>query len=155
MELNVLLQSNKRKFVDDDSTFVYVLNNTNKDGFVQYWTCEKKGFCGDKIHVSNGRVATTVGDHTHEPGVNAVKASVFVVFVDDIKRETETSRDTTRNIIYEMPFATKTTGSSMKLCRQERRICHLCLGSLSNSKLSVAICFCRVDAIEKTFANCH
>ena len=95
MEVNVLSQRNKRKFVDDDS-FVYVLNNTNKDGSVQYWTCEKKGFCRAKIHVSNDRVVRVVGEHTHEPDVNAVKASVLM---DDIKREAETSQDITRNII--------------------------------------------------------
>ena len=134
MEVNVLSQCNKRKFVDDNS-FVYVLNNTNKDGSVQYWTCEKKGFCGDKIHVSNGRVATTVGDHTHEPGVNAVKASVLM---DDVKREAETSQDTTRNIIRDA-VRNKDDGF-WQLCRQKCQICHLCVGSLSNSKLSLASC---------------
>ena len=59
MEVNVLSQRNKRKFVDDDS-FVYVLNNTNKDGSVQYWTCEKKGFCRAKINVSDDRVVRAV-----------------------------------------------------------------------------------------------
>ena len=42
MEVNVLSQRNKRKFVDDDSTFVYVLNNTNKDGSVQYYRLAKR-----------------------------------------------------------------------------------------------------------------
>jgi FLYWCH zinc finger domain len=89
MELNIPSQRNKRKFVDDDS-FVYVLNNTNKDGSVEYWTCKKKGFCRAKIHVSNDRVVRAVGDHTHEHDVNAVQASVVI---NDIKREAETSQD--------------------------------------------------------------
>lgn len=91
----MISQRNKRKFVDDDS-FVYVLNNKNKDGSVEYWTCEKKGFCRAKIHVSNDRVISVVGEHTHEPDVNAVKASVVL---DDIRREAETSQNSTRNLI--------------------------------------------------------
>jgi hypothetical protein len=91
----MLSQRNKRKFVDDDS-FVYVLNNTNKDGSVEYWTCEKKGLCRAKIHISNDRVIRAVGDHTHEPDINAVKASVVI---DDIRREAETSQNSTRNLI--------------------------------------------------------
>ena len=74
---NIKSQRNKRKFVDDDS-FVYVLNNTNKDKSIQYWTCEKKGLCRAKIHVSNDRVIRAVSDHTHEPDVNAVQACVLI-----------------------------------------------------------------------------
>ena len=41
MEVNVLSQRNKRKFVDDDY-FVYVLNNKNRDATMEYWTYERK-----------------------------------------------------------------------------------------------------------------
>ena len=95
MSENLTSQRNKRKFVDDDA-FVYVLNNKNKDGSVEYWTCEQKKFCKAKVHVSNDRVIRAIGDHTHGPDVNSVKARQLL---NTVKRDAETSRDSTRNII--------------------------------------------------------
>jgi hypothetical protein len=63
---------------------------------VEYWICEKKGFCRAKVHVSNDRVISAVGEHTHEPVINAVKASVVI---DDLRREAETSQNSTQNLI--------------------------------------------------------
>ena len=76
-QLNAMFsQRNKRKFVDTDS-YIYVLNNTNKDATIQYWTCERKTCCRAKVHVSNGRVVRQIGEHTRGPSVDEV-TSIFV-----------------------------------------------------------------------------
>ena len=64
MAVHLSSQRNKRKFVDEQS-YVYVFNNKNKDGSVEYWTCEEKIFCRAKVHVSNDKVIRAIGNHTH------------------------------------------------------------------------------------------
>lgn len=88
-------QRKKRKFVDEDS-HVYVLNNSNKDETIQYWTCERKVCCRAKIHVSNDRIIRHVGEHTHGPNVDAVKANTLI---NDMVKQAETTQNSTRNII--------------------------------------------------------
>lgn len=106
--MSVILNSqrNKRKYVDDDA-FVYVLNNTNADGSIQYWTCERKTICRAKIHVSNDRIISQVGDHTHGPDRDVVKASALVT---DMVQQAETTQNTTRGII------------SSSVCNQEEGV---------------------------------
>jgi len=88
-------QHNKRKFVDEQS-YVYVFNNKNKDGSVEYWTCEQKILCRAKVHVSNDRVIRAIGNHTHGPSVQAVNAQIIV---NEIDREATQSQHTARNIV--------------------------------------------------------
>lgn len=95
MAVHLSSQRNKRKFVDEQS-YVYVLNNKNKDGSVEYWTCEEKIFCRAKVHVSNDKVIRAIGNHTHGPSVQAVNAQIIV---NEIDREATQSQHTARNII--------------------------------------------------------
>jgi hypothetical protein len=91
----VISQRNKRKFVHDNA-HGYVHNNSNKDGTVRYWTCERESSCRAKIHASNDIIIKHVGDHTHGPNVDAVEANVLL---NDMVHEAETTQHTTRNLI--------------------------------------------------------
>lgn len=91
---NIISQRNKTKFASGG--FMYVLDKVSKDGYTEFWRCERRGQCKGRIHVREGNVVHVVNDHSHE--ANAAKIEADNV-VGNIKRRAGSTLESTSQVI--------------------------------------------------------